>query len=180
MHFIPACTLALACAYSCPASLNSSSRLVSSFSFFPLRRFLPPFPENHERKMPCARTKINKGRLKPRNTRTEPGCTYHTTGGEAGNTTGGEAGNTTGGEAGSFLRVYRARCYARWPHCQPFAILALLSTAAPFGGTSLYTSIHVRTPPRSSVGRVRRRIWYEMASCAVCSAAFRVCSTSYA
>lgn len=34
----------ITCAYSCPASLNSSSRLVSSFSFFPLRRFLPPFP----------------------------------------------------------------------------------------------------------------------------------------
>lgn len=57
--------LALACAYSCPASLNSSSRLVSSFSFFPLRRFLPPFPgDDTGRDMGCERTKRKKDALR--------------------------------------------------------------------------------------------------------------------
>lgn len=39
----------------CPSSLNTSSRFSDSFSFFPLRRFFPPFPDekwNEERFIP--------------------------------------------------------------------------------------------------------------------------------
>lgn len=39
----------------CPSSLNTSSRFSDSFSFFPLRRFFPPFPNekwNEERFIP--------------------------------------------------------------------------------------------------------------------------------
>jgi len=36
-------------AYSCPSSLNTSSRFSRSFSFLPLLRFLPPFPEKESK-----------------------------------------------------------------------------------------------------------------------------------
>lgn len=52
----------------CPSSLNTSSRFSDSFSFFPLRRFFPPFPNekwNEERFIPNNQQQNNSFRFKP-------------------------------------------------------------------------------------------------------------------